>query len=209
MLRQLRRVLVRGTRWFLANGGKPVRLVEAVGRFRPGIGRIVAALETVLGEEAADVLRRTIEDNVAQGVEPELARSLAALPYLLPSGDIVLVARRAAGDQAPEESALLATARVYFALDTVLGIGWIRERLGRVALRSGWDRLALAGQEEGFPSSSVGWPWPLSRPGFPAARSVRRRPASIGIWPAVCTGSIAIAGSRRSWRPSRRSTSPP
>ncbi len=148
MLRQLRRVLVRGTRWFLANGGRPLRLVEAVGRFRPGIGRIVASLETVLGEDAAAALGRTVEDHVAQGVEATLARSLAALPYLLPSGDVVLVARRAAGDQVPEETALLATARVYFALDTVLGIGWLRERLGRVALRSGWDRLALAGQEE-------------------------------------------------------------
>ena len=148
LLRELRRVLVRGTRWFLANGGKSLTLREVVGRFGPGIARIVAELETVLGAEAAATLSETAASYVAQGVEGTLARSLAASPYLLPSGDVVLVARNVAGDPDPQADSDLTTARVYFALERALGIGWLRERLALVAPSSSWDRLALAGLED-------------------------------------------------------------
>jgi glutamate dehydrogenase len=148
LLRELRRVLVRGARWFLANGGKPLTMREAVGRFRPGIAGIMAELETVLGARAAAGLAETAAAYVAEGVEGTLARALAASPYLLPSGDIVLVAQTVAGDRAPEAGDHLATARVYFALDTMLGIGWLRERLALVRPRSSWERLALAGLDD-------------------------------------------------------------
>jgi NAD-specific glutamate dehydrogenase len=121
---------------------------EAVGRFRPGIAGIMAELETVLGARAAAGLAETAAAYAADGVEGTLARALAASPYLLPSGDIVLVAQTVAGDRAPEAGDHLATARVYFALDTMLGIGWLRERLALVRPRSSWERLALAGLDD-------------------------------------------------------------
>ena len=48
-------VLLRGTRWYMTQGGKPFKLFETVSRFRPGIGAIMEHLDQVEPAERAEM----------------------------------------------------------------------------------------------------------------------------------------------------------
>ncbi|MEM7026439.1 MAG: hypothetical protein AAF637_28260, partial [Pseudomonadota bacterium] len=73
-----------------------------------------------------------------QGIEDELSRSLAGLPYMFPACEVVAVA-----DQVGVE--VLEAGAVYFALDAGLHLGHLRDFLLGATPNSPWDRIALAG----------------------------------------------------------------
>jgi glutamate dehydrogenase len=172
MLNTARETLVRGTRWFLAHTPRPMRIGKTVAAFGPAIRRLQAALEETLAVNQATILAGTAATHAEAGVDRELARRVAALPYLLAACDIVTVARdlQASSPVAPPEPAAtdqelpasedttetvegaavdpLPVARLYFALDEGLDLSWLRGRLLRAPIRSRWDRMALSGLED-------------------------------------------------------------
>lgn len=95
----------------------------------------------------------------------DLARNVAALPYLLAACDIVTVTRELAGvdprsaaeagdpaDDAPVTGGVvddpLPVARLYFALDEGLSLSRLRHHMQAAPIRSRWDRMALSGLED-------------------------------------------------------------
>ncbi len=138
MLLAVREALVRGTRWFLAQPGKPLGIRETVARYRPGIAAVADQLEHVLSPDHARTLAAAVEGWSGPAVDVGLARRIALLPYLVAACDLVALGEHEASD-------LLAPARVHFALDAELGVGELGRRLADMPLRSRWDRLALAG----------------------------------------------------------------
>ncbi len=168
MLSATRETLVRGTRWFLAHTARPMRIGITVAAFAPAIERLQGALEEALSANQSTVLAGSVAAHVEAGVDPELARRVAALPYLLAACDIVTVARQlqdtgtpltpSNGETADDDEDLggangdaldpLPVARLYFALDEALDLSWLRSRLQRAPIRSRWDRMALSGLED-------------------------------------------------------------
>jgi glutamate dehydrogenase len=138
MLLAVREALVRGTRWFLAQAGKPLGIRETVARYRPGIAAVGDQLESVLSPGHAKAFAAAIEGWSGPAVNVDLARRLASLPYLVAACDLVALGADGAADP-------LASARIHFALDAELGVGELGRRLAAMPLRSRWDRLALAG----------------------------------------------------------------
>ncbi|HMR30318.1 MAG TPA: NAD-glutamate dehydrogenase [Geminicoccaceae bacterium] len=138
MLLAVRDALLRGTRWFLAQPGKPLGIRETVARYRPGIAAVADRLEDVLSPDHARTLADAIEGWSGPAVNVGLARRIASLPYLVAACDLVALGDHEAGD-------LLTPARVHFALDAELGVGELGRRFATMPLRSRWDRLALAG----------------------------------------------------------------
>jgi len=174
MLSAARETLVRGTRWFLAHTARPMRIGTTVAAFAPAIEGLQGALEEALSANQSTVLAGSVAAHVEAGVDPELARRVAALPYLLAACDIVTVARQLQGTEtllmpstvetAGDDENLandadlggadgdtldpLPVARLYFALDEGLDLSWLRSRLQRAPIRSRWDRMALSGLED-------------------------------------------------------------
>ncbi len=138
MLLAVRQTLIGGTRWFLAQPGKPPGIREAVARYRPGVAEIADRLESVLSPRHAEAFAASVEAWSGPAVSVDLARRLASLPYLVAACDLVALS----GDGGTD---LLTSARILFALDAELGIGELGRRLAAMPLRSRWDRLALAG----------------------------------------------------------------
>ena len=138
MLLAVREALVRGTRWFLAQPGKPAGIRETVARFRPGIAAVADRLESVLSPDQARAFAAAVEGWSGPAVDVGLARRLASTPYLVAACDLVALGGSGDGD-------LLPAARIRFALDAELGVGELGRHLGAMPLRSRWDRLALAG----------------------------------------------------------------
>ncbi len=148
LLVAVRKVLVDGTRWFLANMPRPLVIRDIVPAYRPLVQRVVGALDTVLPAGAAARLAERVEALRVVGIGPDLARRAAALPYLPLAGDAAMVALDptvAVTGSAPEP---LLAARVLAALDAALAVGELRARLAAVPCRSAWDRMAIAGLDD-------------------------------------------------------------
>ncbi len=148
ILAALRDTLAAGTRWFLAHAARPLGIRETVGRFRPGIARVIDSLEEVLASSQTITFSGTVAAYAEAGLPRPLARQVSALPLFLPASDIVAAAQSWQPERAVETIDYLAVARIYFALSAVLDIAWLSARLRRAPAESRWDRLALTGLEE-------------------------------------------------------------
>ena len=147
LLVALRRVLVDGTRWLLANMKRPLVIREIVGAYRPLVEAVAGRLEEVLPEAPAARLAAAAERLRAAGLEPGLARRAAGLPFLPLAGDAARIALDPAVRGALGGVDALAAARVYAALDAALGVSELRGRLAALPSGSTFARMALAGLE--------------------------------------------------------------
>ncbi len=138
LLGQAREALARGTKWFLRNLPAPIDIRAGVDRFAPGIGRVLGGLDGVLAQAQRQAFDAAVEQHVAQGIESELARAMAALPYMFPACEVVAVA-----DEVGIEP--LEAGAIYFALDAGLQLGHLRDLLQAAIPATPWDRLALGG----------------------------------------------------------------
>ncbi|MCX7630123.1 MAG: NAD-glutamate dehydrogenase [Geminicoccaceae bacterium] len=148
LLAAVRRVLLDATRWVLANLPRPLVIRDTVAAYRPLVQSVAERLEEVLPADRLAALEREWTRLAAAGLEPRLVRRAAALPFLGLAAEAAAVALEPSVRGADETVAPLVAARVYAALETALGLGALRERLTGVPLRSGWDRMALAGLED-------------------------------------------------------------
>jgi len=148
LLDELRATLVRGTRWFVAHGPKPLVIRDAVASYRPGILAVAGELEDLLARDQAVAFAGIAAGWREAGLGADLAREVATLPYRLDACDIVAAARQLSSGNGPDSGDLAALARIYFALAAELGIAWLRSRLLSAPVASRWDRLALTGLED-------------------------------------------------------------
>ena len=126
----------------MAQVGRPLRIGDTVGRFRPRIETVMRQLDDVLGpEQVASIEAMRVEYEQA-GVERELAQTMAGLPQMLAACDVVCVA------PPDDEAALLRAARSYFALEIALDLPWLKARIQAAPRHGRWERLALTGLEE-------------------------------------------------------------
>ena len=136
-----RDVLIRGSRWFLAHGRRPLRLREGIERYAPGVAAIRGDLGRLLAPMEAQGMADAAARYVDAGIAAALAGKLAALPYLRAACDVVAVSESA--HEAGSTDRLRAAARTYFALDAALELPGLRARLHDAPQRGSWDRLAL------------------------------------------------------------------
>ena len=195
LLGEVRRVLVGGTRWFLANMPRPLVVREVVAAYRPLIETIASSLETVLPRPSAARLASRAEELHATGLEHGLACRAAALPFLSLAGDAAMLALDPTVAEKVGAPDPLAAARVLAALDGALEIGELRGRLGSVAARSAWDRMAFAGLDDQIAAElrriAVAALCEGLRPEAPAAaetevaRFLAERTVGVGRWRAL------------------------
>ena len=142
LLVTVRGLLLRGTRWFMAQVGRPLRIGETVGRFRPRIETVMRQLDDVLGPGQVASIEAARAEYEQAGIDRELARTIAGLQQVLAACDIVCVA------PPDDEAALLRAARSYFALENALDLPWLKARIQAAPRQGRWERLALTGLEE-------------------------------------------------------------
>ncbi len=142
MLNETRKALFKGTRWFIAHTTRPISIRESVGRFGPGIERLMGDFDAVVAPIHAEHVAGRRQELVADKVPDDLATRVARLPYLLAACDLVAV------DEEADGGSVIAAAKVYFALDATLGLGWLRDRLASAPIRSRWDRLVASNLED-------------------------------------------------------------
>ena len=142
-----RRLLMRGTRWFMTQGGRPLRMRRHRGPVPTAASRRSwTSLDEVIGPRAGrvEIEAARVEYEQAGDRARQLAPDDAGLPQLLAACDIVCVAppatmrRRCCGRPA-------SISRSTSALD----LPWLQGPAVQAAPRRGrWERLALTGLED-------------------------------------------------------------
>ncbi|TXI87704.1 MAG: NAD-glutamate dehydrogenase, partial [Cupriavidus sp.] len=135
MFGALGRLLERATLWF-------IRYLRGGGTVDAGATRFVEAarwltpqLPSLLPEEAASALATRLRELGEAGVDDALAMPVAASDIAAAALDIAEVAANCG-------RSLDAVAGVYFALDTHMNFGWLRERALALPADTHWDLLA-------------------------------------------------------------------
>jgi glutamate dehydrogenase len=132
-----RQLVERATRWLLSTRRHPIDIAATVQAFEPGATLISAKLPALLGEQHAAELRAVAAGYAAKGVPEALALQVAGFPAAYSALDVVEVAGAAAH---PVEE----VAALYFALDGLLELGKLRERVVALPRNDRWQTLARA-----------------------------------------------------------------
>ena len=130
-------LMERAVAWFLTSCPQPLDIGAETDAFRPGIEALLGGLDTVLDAEEAARLSARVASYADQGVPPDLARRMAALPVLAAAPDLVSIARRTRRDVA-------AVAAVYFILGRRFGLEWLRDKAASAKVDNHWQKQAVA-----------------------------------------------------------------
>ncbi len=105
---------------------------------RESIGALATHLQTALHGEDASQLAARVTEYTTHGVPAHLAERIAKLPWLEPAFDIVHLART-------YRLAVREAAALYFALSQEIGLGWLHDRIERLAVDGPWQAVARTG----------------------------------------------------------------
>jgi glutamate dehydrogenase len=137
MLLTTRRLAERAARWLVRHRRPPLDVGRAVDDFADSAVELAGLLSEALPDHEQAFLKETADDWIEAGAPPELARRVAALPWLEPALDLVEVSQPA-GHVLPE------SAGVFFALGEALELDWLRSYIEALPRDDRWQTLARA-----------------------------------------------------------------
>jgi glutamate dehydrogenase len=137
MLLEGRRLVERGTRWFLRNRRQPLAIAEAVSQFVSGAEVLYEATPKLLAPSDAEPFARRADELRSAGVPSELAARISSLPAMFAALDIVDVAHETSLDVGD-------VAEVYFGLGSSLELHWLRDRIVALPRGDRWSARARA-----------------------------------------------------------------
>ena len=129
-------LMAEGPRWF-KDHCPSLNMSGTIREFQPVIGKITDHFEDVIGADAASLnaVRQKAQHLTDQGVGEELARQMAALPYLISACDITRISQQNNTDP-------IAVGRVYFAIGARFQLGALRAAAEAVDAQTHWQKLA-------------------------------------------------------------------
>ncbi len=123
------------TYWLIQRHRDGLGIEAQVGRLRPGIRELAAALpQWLLGLERADFERRNAE-LAGAGVPAGLARLVSACGALASAPDVVELA-------ASHRISVAVAARTYFAVGAEFGLDWLHGRTEELVIQGHWQAVA-------------------------------------------------------------------
>ncbi|HKE42136.1 MAG TPA: NAD-glutamate dehydrogenase [Casimicrobiaceae bacterium] len=135
MLIDTRRLIVRGTTWFLRSRRLSEDMAATIAHFAPKVEALAKRLPRLLDPGERARVDAGIAHYVDQGVPPELAARVVSFDTLYAALDVIEVA--GAAKRPPE-----AVSELYFALSTTLGLPWLRDKMAALPGDAHWQMLA-------------------------------------------------------------------
>jgi glutamate dehydrogenase len=141
LLHHINRLVGRQTQWMLHHGTWPLDVSATVRELAPVVQTLSANLDELADEETLAPARDRMAAWIEAGVPEPLACGAACLMVMAAAGDIERVTRAA---DLPMET----VARLYFAVGTRLGFGWLRTMADRQDTGGHWTKLAASALAE-------------------------------------------------------------
>ena len=137
MLIDARRLVERSTRWLARANPSSIDIERLVARYRPGAQSLWDALPDTLDQTDRDRYDARVNELLAAGVGPQLARRVASMPSMLPVFDIVEVSHTAQRQQD-------VVGATFFGLGSRLKLNWLRDQIIELPRNNRWQALARA-----------------------------------------------------------------
>ncbi len=134
---QLARMTERSARWLLHNRRTGIDVPAEVARMGDGVGRVMEALRSLLSRADETPFASAAEALRSDGVEPELAERIAALPWLHLAMPVVEIAAEFDRD-------VLEVARIHSRLAERAKLDMVASRISALPRQSRWETLARA-----------------------------------------------------------------
>ncbi len=131
----------RGTSWLLSHAAASVDIAAMVERYQPAARSLADQLPLALSPDQVAALETGARPLVEAGVPVEVAQQVARLEPLYSALDVAEVGY---GTDVPVERA----ARVYFALEARLDLGWLRDRIAELPADNRWHTRARTALDE-------------------------------------------------------------
>jgi glutamate dehydrogenase len=135
MLLEAGRLAVRATAWFLRLPRLQAPMEETIEHFQPCVEMLYGNLARLLDPQAKARVDAQALAWAQAGVPAEIANRVAALDTLFAALDIAEIG-------VSQARSTTTVADVYFALGARLGLGWLREQIGKLPAESHWQTLA-------------------------------------------------------------------
>jgi glutamate dehydrogenase len=135
LLSKLIAIAQRASRWMLRIRAQGTDLPTLIQRYQPAAREMRVNLAHWLPASALTTWQQATNALVQAGVEATLAQNLTALEYIFPALDLVDLAQSA-------NTALEQAARVYFEIDTELGLTQWRAQINRLPTDTLWQTQA-------------------------------------------------------------------
>jgi glutamate dehydrogenase len=124
------------TYWLLNHCGKDLHIQQQVARLRPGLGELIVRLPKIIPATAlSPSLQQLGEDLRKNGVPDGLSQQVMYLDALCSGPDIVELA-------AGHRRTVIEVATLYFELDELLLLGWLRMQILALNAQDRWQALA-------------------------------------------------------------------
>ena len=136
MAGEMRRLLDRGTRWYVTRHGQDQPIADAIERFKPRIGPLWADLLSYLGAADRELLRARLADHMA-GIPAELARRTPLLLMGFGLLDLAVISEQI-------REPIQRIAAVLFAIYDRLGVIPLLMLITALPRRNRWESLARA-----------------------------------------------------------------
>ena len=135
LLSKLIAISQRASRWMLLIRDQETDLPTLIQRYQPAARELRANLASWLPDHAQANWQRNTAELEKAGVEPLLAQNLTALEFIFPALDLVDLARSA-------NATLERAARIYFDVETELGLTEWRTQINRLPTDTLWQTQA-------------------------------------------------------------------
>ncbi len=129
--------LEQSTLWLLSKHPGALQIAPLIDRYQSGMDALNISLAKVLDSSGQQIRKARIEHYSEQGLSTELAQSVVALSYLYQGLDVIWVAQR-------QQQSVEHAAEVYYALDTLLQLPWLRQQVNQLPETDLWQRKARA-----------------------------------------------------------------
>jgi len=136
LLAECGRLCERLTVWLARNENLPLSVGATVDAYCDDLAAVAAVLPDKLHPLELQKLEQAAADYAEAGVPEELARRIAAYPFLVPVGDIVKLARGGG-------IAVADAAEVFFDVGGGFGFDWLHQAAGRLPSETAWAKLAV------------------------------------------------------------------
>lgn len=151
----------RVTRWFLRTQRRSLDISQAVSLYASGVAELKKSMPAVFGENNRAHYDSQYQEQISEGIPPNLAHELTVTRGLFAAMDIIEIARE-------RDMKIAKVAEIYFGIGAFLDLAWIRtqvivhptenhwESLSREALRDDldWQQRQLTAGLIGFDSSN-------------------------------------------------------
>ncbi len=137
MLVECGRLIERGAVWFLREEATPLDVSSQIERYAGGVQAVGESLETLISEADKKLMAERVATYTQEEAPDEVATLAARLPLLVPSLDIVRIARDDDHVEAGEVGA------IYFDVGARLGFDWLRRSANHLPSESAWDKQAI------------------------------------------------------------------